>query len=143
MAPIAFRCNDALYQKYYSQTGHGNIPVFRGDLYQSGYGIGGLLSGLFRSIIPTIGRTVAPLIKSGAKALGKAALRAGKQIIKNSGKQSLKESVKRVAKKELRRLGNQGIVHAIEHFQGQKRKLPPKKSSKVVKRKKRKTDIFD
>lgn len=143
MAPSAFRCNEALYKKYYSQTGQGNIPVFRGDLYQSGYGIGGLLSGLFRSIIPTIGRTVKPLLKSGAQSLGKAALRAGKQILKDShaGKQTLKESVRRAAKKELQRLGKRGISHALEHFQGQKRKLPPRKSK--GKRKKRKTDIFD
>jgi hypothetical protein len=144
MAPSAFRCNDALYQKYYSQTGQGNIPVFRGELYQSGYGIGGLLSGLFRSIIPMLGRTVKPLLKTGARALGKAALRAGKQVLKDSGtgKQTLKQSVRQAAKKELARLGKQGVSHVIEHFQTKKRKLPAPKKSKV-KRKKRKADIFD
>ena len=153
MAPVPFRCNQNLYNQYYNaQTGSGSsYPVFQGDLYQHGYGIGGLLSGLFRNIIPTIGRVVKPLIRSGGKALVKSAVRMGKNVAKDviRGK-SLKKVLRDNAKEELKQLGKQGVSHLFNQFstkkpaqqkQRGKRKIPiknPKKNSK-----KRKRDIFD
>lgn len=48
------------YSCFHGQIGNGvDIPVFRGNRFQKGYGIGSLLSGLFRSALPVIKRGAA------------------------------------------------------------------------------------
>lgn len=42
------------HTKYYISQSGGALPVYRGSPYQRGYGIGGFLSGVARSILPTI-----------------------------------------------------------------------------------------
>lgn len=69
---VEFRPDQHVYDQYYGyQAGHGiNFPVFVGGKnYQRGRGIGSLLSG--------IGRAIIPLIKQGGKAVLKAGLRTG------------------------------------------------------------------
>lgn len=69
---IEFRPDQHVYDQYYGyQAGHGiNFPVFVGGKnYQRGRGIGSLLSG--------IGRVIVPLLKQGGKAVLKAGLRTG------------------------------------------------------------------
>ena len=146
MSPVPYRCNQNLYNQYYNnQSGAGSsYPVFRGDLYQAGYGIGGLLSGLFRSIIPI----VKPLIRTGGKALARSALRMGKTLAKDVIKgKSLKTVLRDTAKDELGKLGKAGVSHLLNEFSTRKntpkkRKIPIKnKRNKSSKR--RKKDIFD
>lgn len=69
---VEFRPDQHVYDQYYGyQAGHGiNFPVFVGGKnYQRGRGIGSLLSG--------IGRAIVPLLKQGGKAVLKAGLRTG------------------------------------------------------------------
>lgn len=62
-----------LYDDYYSQqVGHG-LPVFVGGRSYRGHGLGSLLAG--------IGRAVVPLLKRGGKALLKEGARTGLQIV--------------------------------------------------------------
>ena len=62
-----------LYDDYYSQqVGHG-LPVFVGGRTYRGHGLGSLLAG--------IGRAVVPLLKRGGKALLKEGARAGLQVV--------------------------------------------------------------
>ena len=70
------------YEDYYIQQVGGNLPAFQGAYYQRGYGrrrnqrgrgIGGILSGLFRSALP--------MIKAGAKSVGKELVNSGIGLI--------------------------------------------------------------
>jgi len=66
----------------------GGIPrVFVGSPYQRGHGIGSFLGGLFRKILPYLGK--------GARAIGKEALRAGINVIEDvENNTPLKEAMK-------------------------------------------------
>ena len=87
-----------LYDDYYSQqVGHG-LPVFVGGRSYRGHGLGSLLAG--------IGRAVVPLLKRGGKALLKEGARTGLQIVSDvaSGQQvgsSLKRRSAEVGKRLL------------------------------------------
>jgi hypothetical protein len=120
------------------------LPVFRGDVYQQGYGLGGLLSGLFRAVIPifkplakaAIKRSV-PMLKRGAKELGKTALSATSNILSDAiqHKRPIRESVKHHARKSAGELLNKIIQNEQKPFvtkKARKRKAP----------KNRKQDIF-
>ena len=77
------------YQNFYSQNG--GMRVFTGQKYQKGYGLGNVLSGLFRSAVP--------LLKKGAISLGKTALKTGLNVAKDglegkSIKASFKDNLK-------------------------------------------------
>lgn len=76
---------------YLSQAGSGAGQFYAGSANQKGYGIGGFLGGLFRTIMP--------FLRSGAKAVSREALRAGSHILADaaSGEQPLSVSVKRHA----------------------------------------------
>ena len=59
-----------MYEDYYMrQTGGGTMPVFAGARYQKGHGLGSILSGLFRRVLPFFkanGKNLAVnLLKSG------------------------------------------------------------------------------
>lgn len=74
------------FQTNYPQSG-GSMNVFAGTRYQKGYGLGNILSGLFRSAVP--------LLKKGAVSLGKTALKTGLNVVKDGleGK-NIKRSIK-------------------------------------------------
>ena len=77
-----------LYDDYYSQqVGHG-LPVFVGGRSYRGHGLGSLLAG--------IGRAVVPLLKRGGKALLKEGARTGLQIVSDvASGQRVDSSLKR------------------------------------------------
>ena len=98
--------NSRLYENYYCQKGDG-FPVFQGSVIQKGYGLGGIISGLTRSIIPLLGRTITPLLKQGAKhaipivkegarELGKHALETGVKSLSDvlTNKKTIRSAVK-------------------------------------------------
>jgi len=80
------------YDEYYTTLNEGSrgggIPrVFVGSPYQRGHGIGSFLGGLFRKILPYLGK--------GARAIGKEALRAGINVIEDvENNTPLKEAMK-------------------------------------------------
>lgn len=141
---VVFKANPSLYREYYLK-GRGNFPVFVGDRFQRGYGLGNLLAGLFRTIIPTIkkilpsiSKIAKPIVKKGAQALARTAIKSGKSALKHVVKQSkpltsdtLRDSLKRTAKRELAKFGAE-VLGEIN---------PPvkKRRKKSLKRK----DIFD
>ena len=134
--------NTKHYEDYYvGQVGRGH-PVFTGPRYQKGYGLGGILGGLFRSAMP--------LIKQGAKTLGREALRTGVGIAQDAleGK-----SIKSSAKTRLRHAGRNLASTALSSVnarlsrgqrRGIKRKAKDRRSTSSVSRTaKRSRDIFD
>ena len=64
------------------------LPVFRGDVRQEGWGLGGLLGGLFRQAIP--------ILKPMASSIAKAALKTSGRVLSDvvSNKKPLKDAVK-------------------------------------------------
>ena len=130
------------YEDYYvGQVGRGH-PVFTGPRYQRGYGLGGILGGLFRSAMP--------LLKQGAKTLGREAIRAGVGIAQDAleGK-----NVKASAKNRLRHAGRNLANSAIRSVKtritgapkrGIKRKASGRRAiSSSRNRARRSHDIFD
>ena len=61
------------YTRYYlNQAGYGIGPVFQGQRFQHGYGLGGFFASLFRSAVL--------MLKRGAKVAGGALLRTGLDV---------------------------------------------------------------
>ena len=110
---------------------HGNIhqsggylPAFHGARVQRGYGLGGLLKGLFRVAVP--------LFKQGAKAVGRTALKTGAQVANDVLQgQDLKSSLKTrgsQARQELQNKAKQKMSKMIGG--GKKNKRVTKKTTK-------------
>ena len=136
---VRYLPSDKDYENYYvGQVGRGH-PVFTGARTQRGYGLGGILGGLFRSAMP--------LIKRGAKALGREALRTGVGIAQDAldGK-----NVKKAAKSRLlhagRNLTNKAVRSVMgRRSQGPRRGIKPgrRATSTSGRKRKRSLDIFD
>lgn len=59
-----YQCNQKHFEDYYTtQVGHG-LSVFTGPAHQKGYGIGNVLSGLTRTVVPLLKKT---LLKEGVR----------------------------------------------------------------------------
>ncbi len=103
-----------LNQYYLKQVGSG-MPFYRGSTgLQKGYGLGGLLGGLFRSAMP--------LLKKGAAAIGKQALHTGLEIAEDvMGGQNVKSAAKKRIKQAGKQLGSKAI-RKIQTGKGKKRK---------------------
>lgn len=69
MRTVPYCSNTFDIQNHYCQSG-GNIPIFVGDAIQRGNGLGNILSGIARSAIPILKKTVLPaVIRSGKEVL--------------------------------------------------------------------------
>ena len=77
------------------QYGRGSFPVFVGQPLQHGYGLGGMLRGLFSKAVP--------ILKKGALQAGERALKAGARALADVGENdtSLKTALKRQIKNEI------------------------------------------
>lgn len=135
----AYCCSSSknIYEDYYTQQAGAGLPVFSGQAYQRGYGLGNIFGSLFRSAVP--------LLKQGLKTVGKKALQTGIQVADDviSG-QNLKESVKHRAKtagKELLSSVGSNLSSRLQERKSQSKKRlqsPVKKA----KRSKKHSDIF-
>ena len=117
------------YEQYYlNQIGSG-MPVYRGSTgLQRGYGLGGLLGGLFRSAIP--------ILKKGVMAVGREALQSGIDIAQDvmSG-QNVKTATKRRMKTAGRNMGRKAL-NKLQKGKGRgKQTLKPQTRGKKRRRK--------
>ena len=133
--------NKKLYKDYY--CGHGHIPVFEGKIRQRGYGIGNILSGLFRSAMP--------LLKNLGKKVGSELLKGGKDVIGDvlSG-QSIKSSLKKRSLERAKRFFNNEIPMAGHSYLSidrrnlkRKRNSNKRKSPNKKRHCRKQKDIFD
>lgn len=103
------------------------INYYQGNLYQRGYGFGGIFRSLFRAAVP--------LFKSGAKAVGKQLLNSGMSLM---GDISQGQNFKMAAKRRLKEAGNNLADKAstkVKNMIGSgRRKKMNKKRKRVVKR---------
>ena len=91
------------YDQYYMNQVGAGMPVYRGSpVLQRGYGLGGLLRGLFRRALP--------FLKKGATMVGKQALQTGMDLAEDvmSG-QNIKTAAKRRIKSGGKQLGADGL----------------------------------
>lgn len=110
------------YDQYYANQVGSGMPVYRGSpVLQRGYGLGGLLGGLFRRAMP--------FLKKGAALVGKQALRTGMNIADDvmSG-----QNIKTAAKRRLKSGGQQLGADVLKRVQTGRGKI--KRNSKQRKR---------
>jgi hypothetical protein len=114
-----------MYEDYYTRQCGGNMPVYVGARFQRGHGLGSILSGLFRRILP--------FFRSNAKNFATNLLQTGAEVVgdvfDNNKKfgESLKERIP------------QGIKRTVQDLKFQSGSgLGQRKKCKRLKR-----DIFD
>jgi len=120
-----------MYEDYYAhQAGGGSMPVFAGARYQRGHGLGSILSGLFRRVLPFFkanGKNIASnLLKTGAEVAGD--VLEGRKKFGDSLKERVPQGIKRTA---------QSLKFQSGSGYGKRRKVSRKKKKKNTKR-----DIF-
>ena len=112
--------------KYRQSSQHGgNLPAFHGARVQRGYGLGGLLKGLFRAAVP--------LFKQGAKAVGRTALKTGARVASDVLQgQDIKSSLKTRGSQAQRELQKKAKKKIVKMIGGGKKKMKKsvKKTSK-------------
>ena len=101
----------------------GNLPAFHGVRIQRGYGLGGLLKGLFRAAVP--------LFKQGAKVVGRTALKTGarvaRDVLQGQDLKSFFNSHGSQARQELQKKAKQKVIKMVG---GGKRTKAAKKTTK-------------
>lgn len=137
MRRVPFHCSNhhKEYEQYYRNQVGGNFSeYYQGQAYQKGYGIGGILSSLFKSALP--------IIKSGAKSLGKNALNAGLGLAVDAIQG---QDMKTAAKNRLREAGMNTIQEFASSTSPIKHPVTQQRPSKRRKTKQggRPTDVFD
>ena len=118
----------------YKQYG-GVQNVFRGPMYQKGYGVGGYFRKFFRWLVPIAERHVVPHLKSGLETVGKQAIESAANIAKDT-----------IKGKNIREAAQEHVDTAIDNLKYKAEKKlrgegKPKKRKIIFK--KRKFDIFD
>jgi hypothetical protein len=113
--------------------------VFRGPMYQEGYGLGGYFRKFFKWIVPIAEKHVLPHLKSGIEAVGQQTVESLSNIAKDTiqGK-NIKESTNQNLNAAIDNLKNR----AKKHLNGEALKRKNKKSHFIYKKRKNK-DIFD
>ena len=130
-------CYDNLYHKksrypYLVQQGRGyQLTPFIGRRHQRGYGLGNIISGLFRTIIPL----VKPVMKSAAKSIGRRMLKGGVNVARNMAKgESLKKALKREGAQGMSDLSSSAMSYMARSTgktPTKKRRLNNKKSQDI------------
>ena len=105
------------YEQYYLNQAGSGMPVYRGSTgLQRGYGLGGLLGGLFR--------TALPILKKGAMAVGREALQSGMDIAQDvMNGQNIKTATKRRVKAAGRNMGRKAL-NKLQKGRGTKKQHP-------------------
>jgi hypothetical protein len=124
--------NKASRYPYLVQHGRGQLTPFMGKRHQRGYGLGNILSGLFRTIIPLM----KPVLKTAARTIGRRVLKGGVKIAKNVLKgKGLKKELKREAQEglsELKSRANSALNKKNEKNKNNKRRrLNPSSRSDI------------
>lgn len=127
---------------YLEQAGYGFSPnnVFRGSLFQKGFGIGGMFRRFFRWIVPVLKEHALPAVASGAKEIGRTALDSAANIAKDV-----------VAGKDLTEAAKEHATTAIDNLKtkaekalsGKGIKRSKKNKRYVYKKQKQEKDIFN
>ena len=123
LEPFDFNETVPFYEEYYKlQDGQG-LAVFRGRRHIEGDGIGSVLGGLFKAVVPTL-KSVG---KSALSSLGKRAIGVAKDVIEG---RDFKES----AMDGLKAAGGDVLDDTVEAISGTRKRKAIKKRGKRNKR---------
>ena len=130
-------CCDAsrdLYEKYYLEQSGNGMNVFSGSRGQRGHGLGSMLSGIFRSVVP--------ILQRGLNTFGKHALKTGIDIVSDVAEgRGVKESAKRRVREGIKRFASNPFG-SNQSGSGKRRKVKRLDTNKK-KKKQKFDDIFD
>ena len=133
------------WNDYYMEQAGGGYDVYKGALYQKGYGLGGTFRSLFRWIIPIFKQHALPALKSGAKQIGREAISTASNIAYDAlaGK-DINESLKNNASTAFENLKNEAISSAPEVVSNIRNAIKEKmaQSGKGIKRKRKKRNMI-
>jgi hypothetical protein len=106
------------YEAYRQHYGGGSFPVFRGELYQEGYGLGSLFGSLLKKVIPVLKGSVLPLVKRAGAAAGKIIINKGSRAVGDvlSGKRDIKTALETRGMEGLNDIGNMVRHEAFGEF---------------------------
>lgn len=125
LRPYDLERANADFNQFYDQRGGGYtpIPTFKGFSNQRGYGLGGILGSLFKSV-------ALPMLSKGAMSLGKRALSTGINIAQDGLRG---ENVGKSLKRNAKAAGLDTVREAIKAIGGggAKRKSTPKRKNKT------------
>lgn len=137
-----------IYEDYYlRQAGYG-LPVFIGSRYQRGHGLGNILGGLTRAIVPMLKRGGQAILKEGARSgMGVLSDVLAGQSFKQAAQKRSKEAGKRLLGRASQVLGappgqpeskriKRRSINSIAHLQQHR-------SRRRTGKNKRSKDIFD
>lgn len=133
------------YNQYYLNQAGGAYDIYRGPLYQKGYGLGGAFRRFFKWIIPLVQKHGAPIIEKGINTVGNQVVSSASDL-----------AVDIIKGKDMKEAANEHFETAVENLkrkaedalEGKGIKRGRKKKSYVIlkkstKNKSRKLDIFD
>ena len=63
MPRVLYVCDTRAYQEHYGR----GLPTFQGGVIQEGYGLGNIIGGLFRSLIPLATKHIMAVLKGIAE----------------------------------------------------------------------------
>ncbi len=111
--------------------------MFRGPMYQQGYGLGGYFRRFFKWLVPIAQKHVLPHVKDGLETVGKQVLESGKNFARDAirGK-NVRDAAKDRFDEALEILKDK----ADKKLSGEGRK---KKKRKIIFKKRKYKDIFD
>jgi hypothetical protein len=136
MRRIPYHSNKELYRRHYCQHGKG-FPVYKGEFHQQGYGLGGILSSMFKSVIPL----AMPVIKKMGKRLLSSGVKVARNVIVK--KRPIKRALQEEAIQQFDRLTtpNSNVIKSrkMRHVKKNRKVSNKRKSSK----RKKYSDIFD
>lgn len=136
------------YNQYYSNQAGGIYDIYKGPLYQRGYGLGGIFKRFFKWIVPLMQKHGAPLIEKGISTVGNQIVASTNDLaqdiikgkdVKESANEHFETAVENLKRKAENALSGKGIKR--------RKKRKQSKSYVILKKSKKKkpriTDIFD
>ena len=119
------------YRAFYRVQQGNALPVFQGQYYQQGHGLGQFFGGLFR--------TIAPLFMRGAKAVGKQALRTGVGLVGDIARgNNPKQALKRRLNESVDELGQRTTTALHDMIGSGRRPIKRRKQPQLVSSRKQK-----
>ena len=111
-----------LYEKYYTNQAGGTLATFHGTRIQRGYGLGGILRGMFNWLLPHA--------KTAAKTIGNEALRTGVGVTQDVMQgQDFQSSIKSRAANSVRGLAKRAAINGDQSQTGGGQKAIKRKTS--------------
>jgi hypothetical protein len=121
------------YNKYYfEQAGNGaNVNVYKGQMYQKGYGLGGMFKRFFSWIIPIVKKHAMPAVETGLKTVASQVVNSTADLAKDA-----------ISGKNIRESATTHFNTGVDNLKNKVEKALDGKGIKRKKKKKNKTNLI-